>query len=154
MVPQRDVTGDRPRLDRDHVDTGSRPRHRRPIGQLTALADDPQRAAQTPDLVPIHGLLGQAEVPPRSPSDLDGDDRAGRSRIDREQIDLGTFDTHLVTEDPPALQGQSIGDESLRGITAELVRGSHQGTVPRGTHFGLHRDSPPAAPAFDGSRAV
>ena len=79
----------------------------------------------------VHGLLGQAKFPGSAKADLDDHEIARRSRIDRDDVQLGTPDPDLATEDRPAGSGEVGSDEYLGGVAAALLGGPHESMVGR-----------------------
>ena len=89
-------------LDHDQVEAEWEHGHWLAVGLPPGVPELESGAMQARPLATIDGLLGQAEVAPRPPSDLDDHERRRRSRIDGEQVDLRSADTELPPEHPPA----------------------------------------------------
>jgi hypothetical protein len=71
----------------------------------------------------VDGLLGQAETSARAPAHLDDDERGGRTRVDRHEIEFVATDMDVPGEDGPARRAEMIGNERFGGITHQLRPG-------------------------------
>ena len=71
----------------------------------------------------IDRLLGKAEPPRASPSDLDDHERGRRTRVDRHDIEFVAADMDVPGQDGPTGLDQSSQDQRFRGITRQLGRG-------------------------------
>jgi hypothetical protein len=123
-------------LDDDKVEAQGK------VGQRVALEEGVCGLMDARALAVVHGLLGEAEVAPSSPADLDDDERLGRTGIDRDEVELVSPDVDIPPQDAPAGHPQPVGDERLGGIAESL------GVGPRSVgHAGedAPRSSPPRA---------
>jgi hypothetical protein len=106
-------------------------------------------------LAPVDRLLSQPERPTSSPADLDDDERHGRARVDRYEIDLVATDMDVPGEDRPASRDQPTGNQRLGGITRLLRRGSgpivrldgHEAILADRAHLAIDcRSTAPSSP--------
>ena len=93
----------------------------------------------------VDRLLGQAEVPVPAESDLDEHENRRRTRVDRDDVQLGAPDPDLATENRPAGCGELGGDEQLGRIAPTLLRGAHAPIFGRCAACRLIRRSESAA---------
>ena len=59
----------------------------------------------------IDCLLGQAEVASRAPPNLGNDEARRRSRVDRDQVQLGAPNVNVAAKDGPPGRSQMEGDQ-------------------------------------------
>jgi hypothetical protein len=122
-------------------------RHRSAVRQGAVRAQPEGGRVHAGTLAMVERLLGQAEITPRAPADLDDDQRGGRARVDRHEIELVTTDMDVPGQDGPAVIDQSDRDQVLGGVTRLLSRGpcrvvcrtSHDGIVAGTPHPGVTR---------------
>ena len=109
----------------------------------------------------VDRLLGQTESATRPPADLDHDERRGRTRVDRHEIEFVATDMDVPGQDGPTSFRESRRDELFGGITRLLGRRSrrvagsirHAGIVAGGTYRRLMKDAPIQAGAVNSSDA-
>jgi hypothetical protein len=104
------------RLHDDQIEPQRQVRQQRTVGQRATLEKAVRRRADARALPVVDGLFGQAEVTTGPPADLDGDQLARRSRVDRHEIQLVTADVDVPRQDRPASRYQPLGDQRLRGV--------------------------------------
>lgn len=108
------------RLDDDEVDPQRSRRQWSSIGQGADLHEPAEGRAQVGTLAPIEGVLGQAEIAPDPPTDLDHDDSPGWSRVERHDVDLLATKSQVAGQDRPAECAEVVGHERLGGIAGAL----------------------------------
>src|SRR5919204_2491852 len=113
MVPQQKVSAI-VLLDRHEVESPAEIGQHRAIRQPLREAERCDRATERAPLSPIDRLLGEPKVTAAATADLDDHDRAGRPRIDRDQIEFIATDADVPPEDRPASGDERIDDEPLR----------------------------------------
>ena len=113
------------------------------VGQGARRGEASERRPEVAPLPPVECLLGEPEVAPRAPADLDQDDRPGWPRVERDQVDLLAPEPDVPSEDRPAEGHEVVGDQVLGGIPGALHR------RPTRSWSALHPASL-AAPAYPG----
>ena len=111
-------------LDDDQVEPERQPRHRRSIRQHAPIEQPVGGRPDADALAMVDGLLGEAEVPAGPPANLDDDERRGRTRVDRHEVELVATDMDVPGQDGPAGVRESRSDERLGGIARLLCRRS------------------------------
>lgn len=135
------------RLRDDEVEPQRQPRHRRPIAERAPFHECERRGAEPSQLRPVDRLLGEAEVAPRAPADLD--DHEGRARrVHGDEVELGSADADVPAEDVPARALEVVRDDRLGRVTRSLGRRAHPGRMAAAAyvrlHVGLSADDLPA----------
>ena len=74
----------------------------------------------------VDGFLGQTEVSPCPPAHLDDDERGGRTRVDRHEIEFVATDMDVPGQDGPTSFREPRRDELFGGITRLLGRRSRR----------------------------
>ena len=113
------------RLDGDEVEAQPEARDGTAIGQSGPLAELVATAANRGPLAPVDGLLRQAEVAPGTPANLDDHEGRRRTRVDGDEVELGSPHPDLTTEDLPTRSAEPRGDERLRRVTLLLPCRAH-----------------------------
>ena len=93
-----------------------------PSGSDAAVEQPVRGRPDAGALAVVDGLLGQAEVAAGPPADLDDDQRRGRTRVDRHEVELVATDMDVPGQDGPAGFREPRSDERLGGITRLLRR--------------------------------
>jgi len=106
-------------LDGDQVDPDRESREASSVGQAV-LDQSADCRTQVAALAVVECLLGEPEVPPTAPTDLDDDEERRRTRVDRHEIELVATDMDVPGQDGPARFAQSRGDKLLGGVTRQL----------------------------------
>ena len=106
-------------LDGDQVDPDMESRESLAVGQAV-LEQSADGRAQVAALAVVERLLGEPEVAPAAPADLDDDQDRRRTRVDRHEIELMATDMDVPGQDGPARFAQSCGNELLSGVTRQL----------------------------------
>lgn len=113
----------------DHeVEPQPQSRHRRSIGQRPAIDETVGGGADPSTLPVVHGLLRQAEVASRAPTNLDEHKRLRRTRVDRHDVKLMAADMDVPGQDRPPETRQAIGNQRLGNITGLLGGGALRAT--------------------------
>ena len=115
-----------PGLHDDQVEPERQPRHRRSIRQDASIEQPVRGRPDTDTLAMVDRLLGQPEVPAGPPADLDDDQGRGRTRVDRDEVELVATDVDVPGQDGPAGVRESRSDERLGGIAGLLCCRSHR----------------------------
>ena len=110
------------RFDDDQVDPHRGSWESHPSRQRPALEHPAECRAEVRPLAPAERVLGQPEVPTGPPADLDEDDRRWWPRIEGDDVDLLPAHVEVTGKDRPALGGEAIRDERLRGVAEPLPR--------------------------------
>jgi hypothetical protein len=105
------------RLDDDEIESDRQTWQPCPIGKATTVEQPADRRPEPTPLAEVECLLGQTEVAARPPPDLDHNEVARRTGIDREDVDLPAPDVHIPTENMPAGELQRTRGESLGAIS-------------------------------------
>ena len=109
----------RGRFHRDQVDPDRQSRDRPSVGQ--AILEQPADGRpQVGTLAVVEGLLGEPEIPPAAPADLDDHQARWRTRVDRHEIELVATDMDVPGQDGPACFAQPNRDQILGGVTRQL----------------------------------
>ncbi len=117
------------RFDDDDVEPDRGDGQGPPVGEPPRGEEPEDGPPETAPLPAIDALLGEAEVSPGSPADLDGDELGRRPGIEGDEVEFVTPDADVAAEDPPATGPQAGGDERFGGITEALLSGSHRAIV-------------------------
>src|SRR6266566_6535852 len=116
-------------LHGDQVDPDRQPRDGSSVGQ--AILEQPADGRpKVGSLAVVEGLLGEPEVPPAAPANLDDDEERRRTRVDRHEIELVATDMDVPGQDGPALIAQASSDQLLGGVTRHLSGRSTGGGAP------------------------
>ena len=116
-------------LHGDQVDPDRQPRDGSSVGQAV-LEQPADGRPKVGSLAVVEGLLGEPEVPPAAPANLDDDEERRRTRVDRHEIELVATDMDVPGQDGPALIAQASSDQLLGGVTRHLSGRSTGGGAP------------------------
>lgn len=105
-----------------------------------AAVEQPERGIAHPAaLAPVERLLRQPEVAAHPPADLDSDQGRGRSRVDRDDVQLVAADVDVSAEDRPAERLEASDDEVLRGVAGVLgLRSRHPVMIVSGASLAIN----------------
>jgi hypothetical protein len=116
-------------LDHDQVEPERQVRQWRPIREDATLEQAVCRRSNPRPFPMIDRLLGQAEVPPGPPADLDRDERPRWAGVDGHQVELVAADVDVPAQDRPTGRQQPVRDEVLGAVARTLRIRSHRRTV-------------------------
>ena len=119
----------RGRFDDDQVDPDRQSRDRPSVGQAV-LEQPADGRPQVGTLAVVEGLLGEPEIPPAAPADLDDHQGRWRTRVDRHEIELVATDMDVPGQDGPAFFAQPSSNQILGGVTRQLSGRSTGGGAP------------------------
>lgn len=105
------------------------------------LAQAPDRRSEVGPLPPVQCLVGESEVAPAAPADLDDHELGRRPGIDRHEVQLASPGPDVPGEDRPARGDQPLGDPLL-GVVSGLLGGRASSRVARHRVSIADRDHP------------
>jgi hypothetical protein len=107
-------------LDDDEIDARRQPREPRTVRQAATLEQPTDSNPEPPALPKVDRFLGQPEVTAGPPADLDRNQLARRTRIDRKNVDLASPDVDVPPDDLPARELQRTRSKPLGAIACLL----------------------------------
>lgn len=125
VADPRSRAGANVRFHGDEVNPDGQSRRGASIGQAV-LDQPPDGRPKVAALAMIECLLGEAEVTPAPPADLDDDEGRRWARVDRHEIELVATDMDVPGHDGPTSFCEPRGDQRFGGITRLLGRRSRR----------------------------
>ena len=121
MTDPRRLAGAVRGLDHDEVHTHGQAWQRPAVRQSGLAEQAADRRAHVAALAMVERLLGQSEFPRPAPAYLNDDEFGGRSRVDRDEVQLRPPDVNVPAEDQPARRAQAGRDQLLGRIAGPLL---------------------------------
>ncbi len=110
-------------LDCDEVEPKRQARHGRAVGKRAHIHQPVRPSPKAAALAVVDGLLRETEIAACAPTDLDDHQLAGRTRVDRHEIEFEAADMDIPGQDGPAESDDAFQDQRFGGITRLLGRG-------------------------------
>src|SRR5256714_10796088 len=134
-------------LDEHEIEAEREVRQQSAVGKPAAV-EQPERGVANPaPFPPVERLLSEAEVAPRSPTDLDRDQHRRRPRVDRDDVQLAPTHADVAGQHGPAGRRKVVCDGDFGRVAQHLPRGPHPFSLPRAAALAITR------PARGGRRA-